>query len=146
MRAILILMAALCWPLVSAAHGLLMDAETDGTSINGRLYYSNGDVAVRESIGLVDAEQGAGEAVYAETDDDGRFHFDVKPSHRYRLTAYGEEGHTVELELIAQEDSRPVLVGEDAEDAALWPPPAWALIGGVLALSLVPAWISKRRR
>lgn len=44
----------LAWPLASFAHGLLMDAETDGHTITGTLYYSNGELAVRELVDLRD--------------------------------------------------------------------------------------------
>lgn len=141
--AFLLLLAA---PLLADAHGLLLDADTDGRTITGRLYYSNGDLALDESIALLDLTARGAKPVYARTDEDAKFVFPVEASHRYRVSAYGEEGHTVEIELIAEAEAKPELVeNEAAESEPSWLPPAWALIGGALLISLVPASIRKQR-
>lgn len=134
-------------PLLVAAHGLLLDAETDGDTIFGAAYYSNGEKAVNESIALLDLTASAATPVSATTDAEGNFRFDVVRSHRYRVSVYGDEGHTVEVEVVAEPKALPRLVDADAEQtAAFWPPPAWAIIGGVLLLSLIPAVASRRSK
>lgn len=134
-------------PGIATAHGLLLDAESDGNTVRGTVYYSNGDLAVRESVELLDLSTPNAAPVSAQTDDDGRFHFPTVANHRYRVSAYGEEGHSVEVELDAKPESRPELIENGAaEGSALWPPPAWAVIGGALLLSLLPPAISRMKR
>ncbi len=132
--------------LIAAAHGLLLDAETDGDTIFGTAYYSNGDKAVHEPIALLDLTESAATPVDAQTDADGNFKFDVIRSHRYRVSVYGDEGHDVEIEVLAEPKALPRLVENEAQSStAFWPPPAWAIIGGVLLLSLIPAVALRRR-
>lgn len=134
----------LCAPGISAAHGLLLDAGSDGAKITGVVYYSNGDLAVRESVELLDLTTPGASPVPAQTDDGGKFSFSAVAGHRYRVSAYGEEGHSVEIELDARVDARPTLVeAEDAGGTPFWPPPAWAVIGGILLLSLIPPLIKR---
>lgn len=68
-------------------------------------------------------------------------------SHRYRVALFGEEGHNVEIELLARAESQPALIEkESAPEEKSWLPPAWALIGGILLISLVPAAFARRQR
>jgi hypothetical protein len=132
---------------VADAHGLLLDAESDGATIKGTVYYTNGDLAVRESVELLDLTIPNTPPVPSVTDDNGRFSFPVVADRRYRVSAYGEEGHSVDVELDAKSDSQPRLVETDTsatEESMM--PPAWAAIGGALLLSLIPAWIGRKRR
>ncbi len=85
--------------------------------------------------------------VAGTTDNEGRFSFPAAAGHRYRVSAYGEEGHTVDVEIDAVAKARPTLVETETsakEDSSL--PPAWAVIGGLLVLSLVPVAVKKVRR
>lgn len=133
----------LSWPLASVAHGLLMDAETDGLTITGTLYYSNGDLAVRELVELQDLTDTNAPPASSQTDDAGRFTFAVVPSRHYRLSAYGDEGHSVVLELEAVANARPQLQDESSDTQATQFLPAWAVVGGLLLLSLVPMLLSR---
>ncbi len=133
-------------PLLADAHGLLLDADTDGRTISGRLYYSNGELAINESIALLDLTARGAKPEYTRTDQDAKFVFPVEASHRYRVSAYGEEGHTVEIELTAEASAKAELVDNDAvADEPSWLPPAWALIGGLLLVSLAPAALRKQQ-
>lgn len=128
------------------AHGLLLDAKPVGDRIQGTVYYSNGELAVRESVELFDLSSPKTMALAAETDDAGDFSFPVIAGHRYRISAYAAEGHGVDVELDAVAEARPKLIeSEAAAQEQPWMPPAWAVIGAVLLGSLVPVAISRRR-
>jgi hypothetical protein len=133
-------------PGLAAAHGLLLDASHVGDKIEGTVYYSNGELAVRESVELLDLSTPNAAAVAGETDDAGKFSFPVADGHRYRISAYAAEGHGVDIEIDAVADARPKLIENTAaaEDQS-WMPPAWAVIGFLLLASLVPVAISRRR-
>lgn len=144
MRALLIGLFLVVAPCSGMAHGLLLDAESDGRTITGTAYYSNGEKAANEAVSLLDlATPGAGSKAI-QTDAEGNFRFDVEPSHRYRVAVYGDEGHSVELELDAVASARPKLIDGDTTPQQSWLPPAWALVGSILLASLVPALLSRQ--
>ncbi len=133
-------------PNLAFAHGLLLDARHVGDHIEGTVYYSNGDLAVREAVELLDLSTANATPVAAETDDAGEFKFPAVSGHRYRISAYGDEGHGVEVELEAVADARPRLIeNEAAADEHSWLPPAWAVIGFLLLASMVPVVHARRR-
>src|SRR5687768_1665273 len=103
-------------PGLAFAHGLLLDAKHVGDHIEGTVYYTNGELAVRESVELLDLFTAKATAVIAETDDAGKFKFPVASGHRYRISAYAAEGHGVDVEIEAVADARPRLI--DMETAA----------------------------
>jgi hypothetical protein len=147
LRAARFLAVLLIFPLAANAHGLLLDADTDGQVITGRVYYTNGDIAVGESLELRDLSTVSSAPVPSKTDGNGTFSFPVTAGHRYRVSAYGEEGHTVDVEIDAVAKARPTLVETDtsAKEESLMPP-AWAVVGGLLVLSLVPVLLKRVRR
>lgn len=133
-------------PGLAAAHGLLLDAKHVGDKIEGTVYYSNGELAVRESVELLDLSTPNVTAAVADTDDAGKFSFPVTDGHRYRVSAYAAEGHGVDVEIDAVADARPTLIEKEAAaEEQSWLPPAWAVIGFLLLASLVPVVISRRR-
>ncbi|HEY0686053.1 MAG TPA: carboxypeptidase-like regulatory domain-containing protein [Steroidobacter sp.] len=134
-------------PCLAFAHGLLLDAKHVGDRIEGTVYYSNGELAVRESVELMDLSTPNATAVAGETDDNGKFSFPVASGHRYRVSAYAAEGHGVDIEIEAVADARPRLIETDAAAAEeqSWLPPAWAVIGLLLLASIVPVVIARRR-
>lgn len=133
-------------PCLVFAHGLLLDAKHVGDKIEGTVYYSNGELAVRESVELLDLSTPNGAAAAGETDSDGKFSFPVTAGHRYRISAYAAEGHGVDIEIDAVADARAQLIEtEAAAQEQSWMPPAWAVIGVLLLASMVPVVISRRR-
>ena len=141
------LICLLLLPCLALAHGLLLDAKHVGDRIEGTVYYSNGELAVREPVELLDLSAANGAAVPAETDDAGKFSFPVSAGHRYRISAYAAEGHGVDIEIEATADARPQLIEtKAAAQEQAWTPPAWAVIGLLLLASLVPVAISRRRQ
>ncbi|GFE79637.1 hypothetical protein GCM10011487_16370 [Steroidobacter agaridevorans] len=133
-------------PGLAAAHGLLLDAKHVGDKIEGTVYYSNGELAVRESVELLDLSTPDATAVAGETDDAGKFNFPVADGHRYRVSAYAAEGHGVDIEIDAVANARPKLIETAAAaEEQSWMPPAWAVIGLLLLASLVPVVVSRRR-
>jgi hypothetical protein len=146
LRLAALLVALSCLPGLVAAHGLLLDAENRGDTIVGTVYYSNGELAVSESVELLDLTTPNATPVAGTTDDEGKFSFPVVAQHRYRISAYGGEGHGVDVEIEAVADARPKLIEKDAAQEQSWMPPAWAVIGGILLASMVPVAISRRRQ
>lgn len=133
-------------PGLALAHGLLLDAKHVGEHIEGTVYYTNGELAVREVVELSDLSTSNASAVVAETDDAGKFKFPVAAGHRYRISAYAAEGHGVDVEIEAVADARPRLVEmEAAAEEHSWLPPAWAVIGLLLLASMVPVVLARRR-
>jgi len=138
-----LLLVALPW--AAWARGILVDAESDGSAIWGVVYFSNGELGADQTIALLDLDAHGAEAVEATTDAEGKFRFAAVAGHRYRISAYGDEGHNVEVELSAEADAKPALLEAETSEAGMWPPPAWAVIGGVLVWSLFPTWLIRRR-
>lgn len=138
---------SLLLPCLAFAHGLLLDAKHVGDRVEGTVYYSNGELAVREAVELLDLTAPNSTAVAGETDDAGKFSFPVTAGHRYRVSAYAAEGHGVDVEIEATARARPQLIETEIETAAQdqWLPPAWAVIGLLLLASMVPVVISRRR-
>lgn len=147
LRAACVAMLFLSASGIAFAHGLLMDVTSDGSTITGTVYYTNGERAARESVSLLDLATAGAAPVAGTTGEDGRFSFPALSGHRYRVSAYGEEGHSVEIELVAGSTARPRLVeAESQQEEQGGIPPAWAVIGALLLLSVIPAVLLRRRR
>lgn len=137
----------------ATAHGLLVSVRGDATSVSGRVYYSNGDPGAGEWVQLLDLTQPGEPPIAMNAGKDGGFRFPAVDGRRYRISVTGEEGHTVDSEITTGIDARGRFVEREqaasgiAEKHALWPPPAWAVIGGILLLSLIPAaWLRLKSR
>lgn len=155
-RLFLAILAAISLWTVSAsgalAHGLLVSVRGDGETVAGRVYYSNGEPGVGEWVEMQDLTDPAAAPVPGvSVGPDGAFSFAGRPGHSYRVTVTGDEGHQVRSDITLAPDARGRFV-EDAADAAVGEggagglPPAWMLIGGLLMLSLIPAWWLRRRQ
>jgi hypothetical protein len=134
-------------PLFADAHSLVLRTESDGRTMQGTAYYSNGEKAAYEAVSILDLSTIGAEPVAAHTNAEGNFSFQVNASHRYRLGVYGIEGHKTEIELSAQPTTNSALLDHDPaltidHDSSVtdrsWLPLAMAVIGGVLLMSLVP--------
>lgn len=137
---------SLLLPCFAFAHGLLLDARHVGERIEGTVYYTNGELAVREAVELLDLSTPGSAVVTGETDDSGRFSFPVTSGHRYRISAYAAEGHGVDIEIDAVANAKPRLIEDEAAaEQGDGLPPAWAVIGLLLLASIVPVVISRRR-
>lgn len=129
------------------AHGLLMKLEAQGTEIAGELYFSNGQRAGGVWVELFDAADKATALATVQTRPDGTFRFQGQHGHRYEVRATGEEGHEISMTIALEgAQARGTMVTETPADTSR-EIPAWAVIGGVLALSMIPAlWLRQRRR
>jgi hypothetical protein len=141
------LAAALSLAAPAFAHGLLVSARSDGDTVAGRVYYSDGAPGAGEYVEFRDLTDPARPARTAAADATGGFRFPGVPGHRYAVIAHGEEGHTTELQVELRAGERARLSDAAPADAAgLSLPPAWMLIGALLLLSTVPAlWLRARR-
>ncbi len=129
------------------AHGLLVSVHGEGSSVIGTVYYSDGALAVGEFVQLIDADAPAESPRSTTADGDGNFRFDgATVGHRYRVIAEGEEGHVTEMELVLAEGAKARLNDADGAPAEEEGLPAWLVIGGLLLLSLVPAFLLRRKK
>lgn len=129
------------------AHGLLMTVEREDGRIVGTAYFTNGEKAAAQAVELIDLDSPGAKPVNAVTDSSGEFQFSAIASHRYQVSVFGEEGHEVQMELVAGEKSRPRLIEANANvDESSFGLPAWAVIGSLLLLSLIPAFFKRKQQ
>lgn len=147
MRTVVLLVLMLGASLAHA-HGLLVSVNSDGQRIAGTAYFTNGDVAVSQVVEALDLDVAGAQPQAGSTGADGSFGFPAQIGHRYRISVFGEEDHRVDVELLAGAGTRSKLIEPEGGEQASpwWPPPAWAVIGGLLLASLVPVLVSRARR
>ena len=115
MKAFLGLLLCFIAPLASA-HALHIFALTDGQHLLGRAYFGENLPAVREEVMLY-GEQ-AQLIAKTQTDDTGRFVFELPKRQDYNVIIEGMEGHRAEYHLAAQEipeNAAPNLPADSAE-------------------------------
>lgn len=148
-RAAIIL--ALGWGLTissaALAHGLLMKLRSEDSALIGELYYTNGTRAPGEWIEVTDLDGSAAPAVF-QTGPEGQFRQAALAGHRYNVKATGEEGHEITMAITAGNSAKGAMQDEAAApEASTETLPAWALVGGLLLLSAIPAlWFRRRDR
>jgi hypothetical protein len=145
MRRLFVLLAIALLTAPALAHGLLMKLSPEGGAVAGQLYYSNGTRAAGEWIEVTDLDEPAAQARTLQADGEGLFSFEGVRGHRYRVVALGEEGHTIEMEVTLAPGERAQLAEASGHEASDDGYPAWAIIGGILALSGIPALVLRRR-
>jgi hypothetical protein len=127
------------------AHGLLVSVQGEGAAVTGRVYYSDGAPGAGEYVELRDLTAPAAQPLTAVTDAGGGFRFPGVAGRSYAVIAHGEEGHITEMQLTLAAGERGRLVDAEAR-AEGGAPPAWLVIGGLLALSTIPAlWLRWQR-
>lgn len=115
MKTVLGLLLCLVAPLTSA-HALHIFALTDGQHLLGRAYFGENVPATREEV-LLYGEQ-AELVAKTQTDDTGRFMFELPKRQDYNVIIEGMEGHRAEYHLSAQEipeNTAPNLPTDSAE-------------------------------
>ncbi|HUD28958.1 MAG TPA: hypothetical protein VMQ93_08815 [Novosphingobium sp.] len=145
-----LVLVALCGALLAAApafaHGLLMKLRSEGGALVGELYYSNGTRAAQEWVEVTDLD-GSGSPAQFRTGPQGGFRHPAIAGHRYSVKAFGEEGHEITMAITAGEARRGTMQDEAVAGKGEAGIPAWALVGGVLLLSVAPAlWFRRRDR
>ena len=98
----LIVACLCCVPMFAAAHGLHLDASSDGHTITGVVYYSNGKVADQVAVKLHNLSTEGAKPALTLTDATGRFRFQVESSQRYRIVVHENESHSVAAEIRAE--------------------------------------------
>ncbi len=148
--ALMVALAALMASGPALAHGLQMKLDAENQMISGQVYFSNGKEAEGVWVELFDdrAPETAIETV--QTGPDGTFRVEGEQGRGYQVRASGEEGHSIALAIALEGEVARVAMIEDPADggeASVAEIPAWAILGGFLALSLIPAlWFRKRRK
>lgn len=141
-----LLLGALAAAAPAFAHGLLVSVRGEGSDIVGRVYYSDGTAGAGEFVELRDLTQPDSAAQSAAADARGAFRFPGVQGRLYAVVAHGEEGHTTEMQLTLVAGERGRLVEAPSPTAGFRAPPAWAVVGGLLLLSAIPAlWLRRRR-
>lgn len=137
---------ALLWASPAAAHGLLVSIRGDGRFVEGRVYYSDGTVGAGQYAELTDLSDPASKARSGTTDAKGDFRFEGVPGHRYRFLTQGEEGHKTEMLITLAPGAKGSFIDRDAAKPGFRAPPAWLVIGGLLALLSIPAFLLRKRK
>lgn len=129
------------------AHGLLMKLRSEDSALVGELYYSSGTRAGGEWIEITDLSGSSAPAVL-QTGPEGQFRQAALPGHCYSVKAMGEEGHEITLTITAGDAERGAMQDDAASpESSTDALPAWAIVGGVLLLSAIPAlWFRRRDR
>ena len=129
----------------ACAHGLLVSIHGEGGIIFGKVFYSNGDIGAGQYDELTDLDRPGSTPQTGKTAADGSFRFEGIPGHHYRFMTEGEEGHTSEMRITLAEGAKGRFVDHDAVIRP-YTPPAWLVIGGLLALISVPVlWVRSRK-
>ena len=146
--ALLLGMAASMFSAPALAHGLLMKLDSQGQTISGEVYFSNGQRAGGVWVELFDDASPDAAIQTFQTAPDGSFSVDGEPGHAYRVRASGEEGHEIVMTIaLAGETAQGTMVEDGPPDQAESGEgvPAWAVLGGFLLLSLIPLYWLRRR-
>jgi hypothetical protein len=148
--AAIVMLCLMAFAHPAMAHGLLMKLRGEGRAINGELYYSNGKAAGGEWVEITDLTAVNG-PINVQTSPKGAFTAQGMPGHRYQVKASAEENHQIVMELVLEGEARGRMVETDPQaaaeqDAAKGGVPAWAMIGGILLLSTIPAALWRRSR
>jgi len=133
-----LLCALIAWMLAlpASAHGLLARVRLEGNVIVGTAYYSSGEPAGGEWVQVFDQSQGGAKVAEFSAGADGGFRFEGVSGNDYLIEVHGDEGHSIELAISIQKGARAKLVDAPPapEATSLMDLPAWAVIGGILAL------------
>lgn len=147
LAAALLAPAALVVSAPAFAHGLLMKLDARDGTVAGQLYFSNGQRAGGIWVELFD--QAAPDVAVAtiRAKADGSFRLTGAAGHGYQVRATGEEGHTISMAIMLdQPGARGKMIADGGEEAR-GDVPAWVILGGLLALSALPAlWLRRRTR
>lgn len=146
-QGVALVLSLICAAIPVHAHGLLMKLRAEGARVAGEVYYSNGTKASGEWVEVRSLTDHEAAPQTLQTDAEGRFSAPGIQGHRYLLVATGEEGHSIEMEIMLAPGARGKLLenGVPVEPAGE-EYPAWAIIGGLLLLSAWPAlWLQRRR-
>jgi len=112
----------------AAAHELALQLRRSADGIvEGRLSYSDASAAAGNYVRVAALDDPSLATLALQTDDDGRFRLPLAPGRRYAITAEGEEGHRVTVEIGGAADPPPT--------GRRWPP-VYLVLGALLLLSL----------
>ena len=138
-RFVVAIMAATC--LIShdaLAHDIDLNVQVISPSVmQGALSFSDEGSALGQYIRIENLTDTRISELALQTDEDGRFIVAGIAGHRYRITAEGDEGHTVSVDVDLQ-------LSAPHKSGTNWPP-LYLMIGALLVLSLIPArWLRKK--
>ncbi|MFV0276627.1 MAG: hypothetical protein ACK5HY_05510 [Parahaliea sp.] len=127
----------------AATHDLDLRVQVvDGVQLEGQLVYSDGGPAGGNYIRVQDLVDKRYSTLALQTGEDGSFRLAGTPGHRYAVTAEGDEGHSMTVEITLAQ-STPLALHHDEEDGGHVP--VYLIIGALLLLSLIPARLLRKR-
>jgi len=124
-------------PAAVLAHGMDVAITQEGQQISGQVLYTGDQPGIGDFISIANLTDPQITPLEATTNAEGRFTVTGVMGHQYVLTAYGEEGHTVDV---------PFTLGEEIASADEGSVPFYVIAGVLLLLSIVPANYLRRRK
>ena len=130
----------LAWPAGVGAHDILLEvAPVDSAWLEGYLRYSDDAPAAGNYVRITDISDDRFSEIATTTDAGGGFRVAGVAGHRYAVTAEGDEGHSVTVEVTLA----PARGGDGTSESGV---PVYVVLAAVLLLSLIPARLLRRDR
>lgn len=130
----------LAWPAGLRAHDMLLEVvPVDTAWLEGSLRYSDDAPAEGNYVRIADLSDNRFSEIATTTNAGGRFRVAGVAGHRYAVTAEGDEGHSITVEVTLA----PAAGGDTATETGI---PVYVILAAVLLLSLIPARLLRRDR
>lgn len=139
-RVALACLLSLAWPTVAGAHDILLEVTPARNAwLEGSLRYSDDAPAAGNFVRIVDLSDARFSEIATTTNADGGFRVAGIPGHRYAVTAEGDEGHSVTVEVALSTAAG----GAETSESGV---PVYIVLAAILLLSLIPARLLRRDR
>lgn len=134
------LLLYLSWPGGAGAHDILLEVTpVDSAWLEGTLRYSDAAPAAGNYVSIADLSDDRFSEVATTTSADGGFRVAGVAGHRYSVTAEGDEGHSITVEVALAPSAGDGGGGESGI-------PVYVILAAILLLSLIPARLLRSDR